>query len=112
MISVNYASDWLREWHSILDQSQSRVKQNNAFSDYFPDAVEKLFKNLAVHNTRTALEESSITFISHISSQTEGRPSAKTVQGVSSTPLASKPPPVPPTLSPLVEDTGLQVKKP
>ena len=37
------------------------------------------------------------TFINHILPQTEGRPSAKTVQGASSTPLASKPPPVPPT---------------
>ena len=35
------------------------------------------------------------TIINHILPQTEGRPSAKTVQGASSTPLAFEPPPTP-----------------
>ena len=78
----------------IIEQSKAKPMHSRIIFDTQLKSSLKTKQLITIGPPRKVLSE---TFINHILPQTEGRPSAKTVQGASSTPLASKPPPVPPT---------------
>ena len=78
----------------IIEHSKAKPKHSRIIFDTQLKSSLKTKQLTTIGPPRKVLSE---TFINHILPQTEGRPSAKTVQGASSTPLASKPPPVPPT---------------
>ena len=78
----------------IIEHSKAKLMHSRIIFDTQLKSSLKTKQLTTIGPPRKVLSE---TFINHILPQTEGRPSAKTVQGASSTPLASKPPPVPPT---------------
>ena len=78
----------------IIEHSKAKPMHSRIIFDTQLKCSLKTKQLTTIGPPRKVLSE---TFINHILPQTEGRPSAKTVQGASSTPLASKPPPVPPT---------------